>query len=712
MWEWRPFKNGARSDGLRLSHWVKASVDPESDSKWTKEETDYLFELVRQYDARFYVVHDRYEFPSPEGSSRTLEDLKDRYFSVCRKLVRNRPWPGDEASKAALLSSLAFDKDREVMRKQYVISLETRTPEQIAEEDALYLELEKLKENERRFKKERDELLRTLLGIESGLPDIPVEEDGLQGLSTDTKKKKKAVAGSVEPQTPITPSASASNAMPPPQPKKTAKYSDAQTSSSSKAPHSPVHLRSTKIPQLKQATAQRIAQVLNEVGVVHNRLVMPTRDNIARLEAVIHDAGIVVEKKKTLDKLDQDIATMKARLAALRGEATEEDAGSVPQTPMEVEEGPDESVVDGRAQSVLSTKSARGRKQGLTEPTMLIPRAWHRCVSRRATLARCFTSGAPAPTPKHSIYVSESTNPYFNLTFEDWLFRHKSPDQPLLLVYRDQPCVVIGRNQNPWKEVNLRASRRTGIPFIRRHSGGGTVYHDLGNTNFSIHLPRASFDRHATAQVVMKAVRSLGVDATVNDRNDICVGKEKICFIPPSIVKDRAYHHGTMLISTRLDTLGELLRSGKDTMETRGVASVRSPVCNLQQYHPGTTHEKFVDAMIHAFRQEYGTWDWAFGQTPEFTYKIQKSFSWGSTDFLDASYQSAELRSKHGIILSCTFTHSEHSDSSLLTGLEKLAQGLEGERYGFVDESVAVFASSIDERIGEVWQWLRTEMDS
>ncbi|KAI9064843.1 Lipoyltransferase and lipoate-protein ligase [Trametes sanguinea] len=383
---------------------------------------------------------------------------------------------------------------------------------------------------------------------------------------------------------------------------------------------------------------------------------------------------------------------------------------------------------------------------------MLIPRAWSRCVSRTVALTRCFSSGASAPTPKHSIYVSESTNPYFNLTFEDWLFRHKSPDEPLLLVYRDQPCVVIGRNQNPWKEVNLRASRRTGIPFIRRHSGGGTVYHDLGNTNFSIHLPRASFDRHATAQVVMRAVRSLGVDATVNDRNDICVGKEKIGPVSPTcctlgeadtaaphvsgsaykIVKDRAYHHGTMLISTRLDTLGELLRSGKDTMETRGVASVRSPVCNLQQYHPSTTHEKFVDAMVHAFRQEYAvneeanpiheddyedipyiregmeqlkTWDWAFGQTPEFTYKIQKSFPWGST--------SAELRSKHGIILSCTFVHSETEsiDSSLLTGLEKLAHGLEGEKYGFVDESVAQLPLSVDERVERVWQWLKEEMD-
>ncbi|KAI0355388.1 Lipoyltransferase and lipoate-protein ligase [Trametes cingulata] len=359
---------------------------------------------------------------------------------------------------------------------------------------------------------------------------------------------------------------------------------------------------------------------------------------------------------------------------------------------------------------------------------MISHRVWRGCGTQRNPLSRYFTSGSTV-TPKHSIYISESTDPYFNLTFEDWLFRHKSPEQPLLLLYRDSPCVVIGRNQNPWKEVNLRASRRTGIPFLRRHSGGGTVYHDLGNTNFSIHLPRASFDRHATAQVVLRAVRSMGVDANVNDRNDICVGKEKICSAY-KIVKDRAYHHGTMLISTQLNTLGELLRSNKDTMETRGVASVRSPVCNLQQYHVDVSHEKFVQAVVDAFRQEYRvdeeihtvrdtdgtqeieyihngmnvlkTWDWAFGQTPEFTYKIQKSFDWGALD--------AILRSKHGIILSCTFTYPEGTDSALRARLEELAHRLEGERYGFVDEGVAELAS--EGRVGEVWRWLRTEMDS
>ncbi|KAI0371535.1 Lipoyltransferase and lipoate-protein ligase [Pilatotrama ljubarskyi] len=376
---------------------------------------------------------------------------------------------------------------------------------------------------------------------------------------------------------------------------------------------------------------------------------------------------------------------------------------------------------------------------------MLPHRLWRRCNSPRAALARHFTSGS-AVTPEHSIYISESTDPYFNLTFEDWLFRHKSPEQPLLLLYRDSPCVVIGRNQNPWKEVNLRASRTSGIPFLRRHSGGGTVYHDLGNTNFSIHLPRASFDRHATAQVILRAVRSMGVDANVNDRNDICVGKEKICallrtklttrrfYVSGSaykIVKDRAYHHGTMLISTQLNTLGELLRSNKDTMETRGVASVRSPVCNLQQYHTEVSHDKFVQAVVDAFRREYGvdeevhtvhdtdgtqeieyirygmdvlkTWDWAFGQTPEFTYKIQNSFAWGSL--------AAVLRSKHGIILSCTLTYPQGIGPDLKAKLEELAIRLEGERYGFVDEGVAALASR-DRCAAEVWGWLRTEMDS
>ncbi|KAH8988538.1 Lipoyltransferase and lipoate-protein ligase [Lactarius akahatsu] len=325
-------------------------------------------------------------------------------------------------------------------------------------------------------------------------------------------------------------------------------------------------------------------------------------------------------------------------------------------------------------------------------------------------------------SPKHSIYISQSSDPYFNLTFEDWLFKEKPTHEPLLLIYRDRPCVVIGRNQNPWKEVNFPELHRANIPFIRRRSGGGTVYHDMGNTNFSIHLPRSSFDRNVTAELVLRAVRSLNIDARVNERNDVCVGPYKMSF-SWAIVKDRAYHHGTMLISSQLGTLGDALHVSKDSMVTRGVASVRSPVKNLREFSPTVTHDTFVKAMVQTFREEYHVkepvqyvqasdttdspyiqngiaelhdWSWAFGQTPEFTYSISRAFGWGST---------ARIHSKYGVILSCSLTAEDTSDAMKLG---ELGRELEGQKYGFLDKKT----TNNRGRIEEVRQWLIEEMSS
>ncbi|KAI0268098.1 hypothetical protein BC834DRAFT_923217 [Gloeopeniophorella convolvens] len=326
-----------------------------------------------------------------------------------------------------------------------------------------------------------------------------------------------------------------------------------------------------------------------------------------------------------------------------------------------------------------SCSEARGRSMIPASTRLLRLGPRHFCTSQPHLL-----------DAKHSIYVSQSSNPYFNLTFEDWLFKEKAVREPLLLIYRDKPCVVIGRNQNPWKEVNFPALRRANIPFIRRRSGGGTVYHDIGNTNFSIHLPRSSFDRHITAQVVLRAVRSLDIDAHVNDRNDVC------------IVKDRAYHHGTMLISSRLNTLGDVLHVSKETLVTRGVASVRSPVKNLQEFNPLVSHEAFVRAMVQAFREEYSieepSWDWAFGQTPEFTYSLSRAFGWGNV--------TANIRSRHGVILSCSVTAEGASDSG---ELEALGKGLEGQKYGFLNNQLEQGSS---ESAHEVRQWLTDEMSN
>lgn len=346
--------------------------------------------------------------------------------------------------------------------------------------------------------------------------------------------------------------------------------------------------------------------------------------------------------------------------------------------------------------------------------------------------------------------MSKSSSPFFNLALEDWLFKHKTHTEPLLLLYRNSPCVIIGRNQNPWKEVNHIALRRAGVPFIRRRSGGGTVYHDLGNTNFSIHLSRTSFDRNETGKVILSAVQGLGIkDARLNDRNDLCVGPHKVSGSAYKIVNKRAYHHGTMLISTRLDTLGDLLRTSKETMQTKGVASVRSPVNNLQTYLSGLTHSRFVDAVIRAFKAHYDvevdeevqyvpevaetlsipeiaqgmkelpTWEWAYGQTPEFTYEIMQSFSWGHVH--------ANIRSKHGQILECSFriapaapatipapnASEDHTRTyaNINQELSVLEERMKGRKYGFLGEGEPLHPD-LGPEVGEVVSWLNEEMSS
>jgi len=191
------------------------------------------------------------------------------------------------------------------------------------------------------------------------------------------------------------------------------------------------------------------------------------------------------------------------------------------------------------------------------------------------------------------------------------------------------------------------------------------------------------------------------------------------------IVKDRAYHHGTMLISSQLNTLGDVLHVSKESMITRGVASVRSPVKNLQEFNPSVTHDDFVGAVVQAFREEYlieepvryvqaedatdipyvqdsmaelPEWDWAFGQTPEFTYSINRSFGWGDV--------TAEILSKRGVILSCILTAKDTRDSELLA---KLSRRLEGQKYGFLEEATGYDGCG---RTKEVLLWLIEEMGS
>ncbi|KAL1691705.1 hypothetical protein GGG16DRAFT_53003 [Schizophyllum commune] len=376
-WEKRKFKNPARKDGLELEHWVKASTDPNEgafsystrppihryseeeyanwlqDEQWNKEETDYLFSMLNEYDMRWYIVHDRYDYTGPKKDEkqphkkRTLEDLKERYFSVCRKLIRNRNAHVDEATRSSMLSNFQFDKEREVTRRKYIESLDKRGQDALEEEEALYIEIKRLEQNERKFKKDRDELLRVLAGIDSGLPDV-IEDADLSLIAVDTKRSKKK-GTTLEPDTPTTPSASSSRPIVKPLPTDErnciTRTEPSSSLPSTKAAHTAAYVRSYKIPVAKASMAQRVQEIMAELGLSAGRLVMPTAGNVAQMESLMDAIYVLIDAKKAVDKVEMDIKTAKERLN-MRGSEGADEGG--------------DQLMHSRSQSVAS---GRGRKQ-------------------------------------------------------------------------------------------------------------------------------------------------------------------------------------------------------------------------------------------------------------------------------------------------------------------------------------------------------------
>lgn len=238
-----------------------------------------------------------------------------------------------------------------------------------------------------------------------------------------------------------------------------------------------------------------------------------------------------------------------------------------------------------------------------------------------------FTEKLASPANKVQSYISSSRDPFLNLSIEDHILRTSPPDSVVLFLYTNRPCVVIGRNQNPWTEVNLailnaaawggRAAEGTAPPtighvdLVRRRSGGGTVFHDEGNVNWSITCPMADFTRDKHAEMVVRALRKLGIErARVNERHDIVLdqGHEKRDADPHDthttaytvdegalprplkvsgsaykLTRARALHHATTLLaSPNLHIIPQYLHSpAKTFIQAKGVESVSSPVGNI-----------------------------------------------------------------------------------------------------------------------------------
>lgn len=236
-----------------------------------------------------------------------------------------------------------------------------------------------------------------------------------------------------------------------------------------------------------------------------------------------------------------------------------------------------------------------------------------------------------------SVYISEETDPYLNLSFENSLLSQLS-DHPVLFLYINAPSIVMGRFQNPWIECNLKKVREDNINLVRRQSGGGTVYHDLGNINFCFLHPTRDYKKNDNLEFIIEALRDLGVDAFKSERSDLLINKGipfKVSGAAFKQKKDRSFHHGTLLIDAEVEKLNYYLNSKDEGLKTKSIASNKSVVANLNTVNQELTPKLVVQKLAHNFggeikvlsniceseySKELRSWDCIYGETPLFEY--------------------------------------------------------------------------------------------
>lgn len=256
------------------------------------------------------------------------------------------------------------------------------------------------------------------------------------------------------------------------------------------------------------------------------------------------------------------------------------------------------------------------------------------------------------------LIFNDNTNPYFNLAMEEYLL--KNTDEDLFILWRNKPSIIVGKNQNTLSEINLDYVREHSIPVIRRQSGGGAVFHDLGNINFTfISCNNNSFsDFKRFTQPIIDLLNTLGINAKFSGRNDLLIDGKKFSGNAQYNYKNKVMHHGTLLFSSKITDLSNALKVKNIKFEGKGIKSVKSRVTNIKDHlnknidilefkdllmnymysissdnNFYTLTKKDIENIENLVEEKYATWEWNFGNSPKYSFFNELKYPNGHIEF-------------------------------------------------------------------------------
>ncbi len=260
------------------------------------------------------------------------------------------------------------------------------------------------------------------------------------------------------------------------------------------------------------------------------------------------------------------------------------------------------------------------------------------------------------------IIRSGSYDAYYNLALEEYVLSYLTErDRYILFLWQNDNAVIIGRNQNAKNECNFEEMKKYGTKLARRSTGGGAVFHDMGNLNFSIICPRENYEVKRSIEVVKRAVLMFGVIAEYSGRNDLLVNGSKFSGNAFLTKKTAGLHHGTILVDTDLKIMEKVLKISREKLEPKGIDSVKSRVINLKSVCPVIDVEEISKSIVHEFTKEYEhdichfiaedqvlslindekldiikkkylSEDWNLGKNFNFNHVAKKVFLWGECE--------------------------------------------------------------------------------